>query len=253
MKKLLLTLLSTALAGLLLTGCVQMHMVSEIDKNGGGTASLKVSLSQVVTESMEEIAAMDEEQDMDLGAMTTLTRKELEKKVKGHGVKVKEFENGLVDGKQTLNVVFEFKDLEGFSFAMGEVMGGEGTGDGMAIFENGDGNFVLRSHAYDWPVDEDKAILIEEGDKSADAAEEMDPEKMQKQMELMGKLMGAMAEMDISMKITVPGDVVESNAPVVEGRTSIWTINAGNMMQNQGDLEPVIVFSGKGLKLKALE
>ena len=69
----------------------------------------------------------------------------------------------------------------------------------------------------------------------------------------MGKLMGAMSELDISMKITVPGDIINSNAPLVEGRTSIWTINQSNMMSSNQDMEPVITFSAKGLKLKALE
>ena len=51
---------------------------------------------------------------------------------------------------------------------------------------------------------------------------EADPEQMQKQMELMGKLMASISELDVSMKITVPGEIVESNAPTVEGNTSIW-------------------------------
>ena len=53
------------------------------------------------------------------------------------------------------------------------------------------------------------------------------------------------------MKITVPGDVIESNAPQVDGRTSVWKIDPTNMMEQQGELEPVITFSGKGLKIKA--
>ena len=73
---------------------------------------------------------------------------------------------------------------------------------------------------------------------------------MQKQMQVMGTLMGAMAELDVSLKITVPGDIIESNAPVQEGRTSIWAINSSNMMTAGQDMEPVITFSGKGLKIK---
>jgi hypothetical protein len=47
----------------------------------------------------------------------------------------------------------------------------------------------------------------------------------------------------------VPGDVVRSNAPKLAGRTSTWTINAGNMMSQQ-DVNPEIVFSGAGLAIK---
>ena len=60
-----------------------------------------------------------------------------------------------------------------------------------------------------------------------------------------------MSDLDILMKITVPGDVIESNAPQVDGRTSIWKIDSSNMMEQQGELEPVITFSGKGVKIKA--
>ncbi len=71
-------------------------------------------------------------------------------------------------------------------------------------------------------------------------------------MELMGKLMGSMSELDVSMRITVPGDVIEHNAPKQEGRTLIWEINADNMMSAGASMgEPLIVFSGKGLKIDA--
>ncbi len=62
-----------------------------------------------------------------------------------------------------------------------------------------------------------------------------------------------MGELDISMKMTVPGDIIESNAPTVEGRTSIWNIDSSNMMSGNTDMEPNIVFSGKGLKIKAVK
>ncbi len=251
MKKLILTLALSVLTSLLLTGCVQMHLDSEINKDGSGTASINMSLSQVVTESLDEISGMDPSQDMDLGALPDLTREELAKKVKSHGVKVKSFENGIVEGRQVLQVTFEFKDLEGFSYALKEVMGSEGDSAGMGIFKTAEGNFVLKSHDYDWPAKESAAA--EASVETTPAAPEMNSELMQKQMELAGKLMGAMAEMDISMKITVPGDIIESNAPTVEGRTSIWTIDSSNMMSQDTDMEPNIVFSSKGLKIKPLQ
>jgi len=56
--------------------------------------------------------------------------------------------------------------------------------------------------------------------------------------------------MDVRLEITVPGDIVSSNAPQTEGRTSIWSINSSNMMTAGQNTEPEIVFSGKGLKIK---
>ena len=73
----------------------------------------------------------------------------------------------------------------------------------------------------------------EEEEEPEDVSEEpaeMDPEMMGKQMELMGKLMSSLSELEVVMQITVPGDIVSSNAPIVEGRTSTWRIDQTNMM-----------------------
>jgi hypothetical protein len=127
-------------------------------------------------------------------------------------------------------------------------MGGE-AGDGMGIFDAGDGNYVLRSTSYDFPAEPAEE---EEEEIEPDAPAEQTPEQMQKQMALMGTLMSSLSELDVELRITVPGDVVSSNAPTVEGRTSIWSIDQSNMMQQDQDMDPEIVFSGKGLKLKPL-
>ncbi len=233
----------------MMSGCVQMHMDTEIKKDGSGVMDMTLSLSKVLTDAVEEMGT--EGMDDDIGNITELLdidKKELEKAVKGHDVKVKKYKRSVVDGRETLNVAFEFKNLEGLSFAMSEVMG-EGDG-GMAIIDLGDGQYALRPYEYNWPVSEEE--VAEEAEEEMDS-DDMDPEAMQKQMELMGKLMGAMGELEVSMKITVPGDIIESNAPVVEDRTSIWTINSSNMMTAGGDMEPNIIFSSKGLKLKAIK
>jgi hypothetical protein len=54
----------------------------------------------------------------------------------------------------------------------------------------------------------------------------------------------------------VPGDIVSSNAPAVEGRASTWIITQKDLMpQFEGAAsrnpmpQPEIVFSGKGLSI----
>jgi len=108
---------------------------------------------------------------------------------------------------------------------------------------------VLKTHTYDWPdiAEEDTEVEVE---MSMDSMADLDFDKIQNQMELMGKMMGAISELEMKMKITVPGDIVESNAHQVEGRTSIWAIDSSNMTSEDGDMEPHIVFSSKCLKLK---
>jgi hypothetical protein len=247
MHKFLLLLTLGALA-LLASGCVQMNMTSTIEKDGSGTMDMTISLSQVLTESMEELQAMNQDEGLeDLDEMMDLNRDEMQAKVKDHGVTIKKMENSVIDGRQTVQISLEFKDIEGMSFAMREFTS-EDSG-GLAIIDKGDGTYALRHYEYDWPP-------LEEEEESEDVSEEpaeMDPEMMGKQMELMGKLMSSLSELEVVMQITVPGDIVSSNAPIVEGRTSTWRIDQTNMMTAGTSMEPDIVFSAKGLKLKTVK
>jgi hypothetical protein len=248
-----------ALAATALTGCVQMQSDTIIEKDGSGTATMKLSLSPGMAEAMKEMEdlGMNEGQDMDVPEFDKITKEDLEKATKGHGVKITKFEKDTTDGNMMVDIGLEFEDLKGLSYVMGSIMGDD-PGDGMGIFETADGNYVLKQAFYDFPEEpaeeSEEAKSEEEGSLQTEGPVLTDEEKAQKQMALMGKMMGAMAEMDIKFTITVPGEVIESNAPVVEGNTSIWAINAGNMMSQQdNDMDPVITFSSKGLKIKPIK
>lgn len=242
------------IAPMILTGCVQLHSDTVIDARGGGESTIVISMSTAVSEAIAEM----EDLDMDGGpgdqmpAFSDIDRQVIESRVKDHGVEIKTFERATVDGRETLTIRYAFADMRGFSAALGAIMasGDDSDDNGLGIFDAGDGNFVLRSASYDFPAWEDPAP--EPADESTEDPATADPEAMQKQFEVMGKLMGAIGELDIVMKITVPGDVVSTNAPQQEGRTSIWAINAENMMSADQDMEPEIVFSGQGLKIEPM-
>ncbi len=247
MKRFLTMMLMVALAAMM-SGCIQMHMNTEIEKDGSGTMEMTMSLSAVVTEAINEMGTEGMDDDMEeIGDLMKMEKSELEESIKDLDVELVKFEQGIVEERETVQIKLKFKDLENLSLALRSIMGGEDNG--LAIVDNGDGNFVLRPYEYDWPPLPEEEVEADE----AEDTEEVDPEEMQKQMALMGKLMGAMGELDISMKMTVPGDIIESNAPTVEGRTSIWTINSSNMMSGNTDMEPNIVFSGEGLKIKPVK
>jgi len=263
MKKLAM-LAAVALIAMGLTGCVQLHSDTVIAKDGSGTASLTISLSPAMQDLFKDMKdlEMDQDQDMDFPVFDDIKKDDLAKAAEGHGVKIKKFEKAVVNGREQLDIVMDFEDLEGLSYVMSNVMGEE-PGDGMGIFETADGNFVLKEAHYDFPAPPAAPAAPAEGAEPAPEAESKDStespamtdeEKAQKQMEVMGKMMGAMAELDVKFTITVPGEIIESNAPTVEGNTSIWAINASNMMSQQGqDMDPVITFSSKGLKIKPLK
>ncbi len=252
MKSRFLTAAILAMSLMVVGGCIQMHSSTVIKKDGSGTAILKVSLSQSVAEAIKEMGDLDMDTGQDMPDFSDINKSDLEKAGKAHGVKITKFSRDDIDGRQGLNIEMAFKDLKGLSFVLNQVMGEGDKSGGLGIFDAGDGNLVLRSAEYDFPAAEEGAEETEADESSPMDASDMDPAKMQKSMELMGKLMGAISELDVRMEFTMPGDIISSNAPTTEGRTAIWTINSSNMMTVGQDMEPEIVFSGKGLKIKPL-
>lgn len=243
-------ILALVLAGsLTLSGCLQFHSETNIDEDGSGTATMMMSIGKDIAEALREMEDMDTGQgeDMDFPMFDEINGDEIREAGKDHGVKLTKFDKSDEGERLTIDIEMEFEDLKGLSYVMSKVMGGE-IGDGFGIFDAGEGNFVLKSATYDFPPEpEEEEEVVEE-----ETPAEPDPEQMQKQMELMGKLMGSIGELDVAFKITVPGDIIESNAPTVEGNTSIWAINSSNMMSQDQDMDPEIVFLGKGLKIKPL-
>ena len=98
-------------AGLLLSGCIQMHSTTVIEKDGSGTATLQLSLSEGVGEAIKEMQAMDMDmgggQDMDFPAFDEINKGDLEKAGKDHGVKIKKFSRDPINGREALFIAGE--------------------------------------------------------------------------------------------------------------------------------------------------
>jgi len=100
MKKLamLATISLIALAALSLTGCIQAHSDTVIEKDGSGTATLTMSMSPAMSEAirdMEELG-MTQGQEMEVPKFDDINKDDLVKAAKGHGVKITKFEKGKV-------------------------------------------------------------------------------------------------------------------------------------------------------------
>ena len=236
---------------LVFSGCLQAKFDTTLADDGSGTLSMTYSMSAEVAKTMAELSELGGEKGMDddMSFMPTdIDRAEFEKACGANGVKVKKFEESSPDGGKKMDIVLGFKSLEGLNKAMRDGMKGKNEGS-FGIFKRADGNYVLRSVKVAASEVEEPA---EEPEAEEEDASELDTAKAGKMMELMGRLMGSASELDVTMRITVPGDVIQHNAPKLEGRTLIWEINAENMMSSGASMgEPVIVFSGKGLKIDA--
>jgi len=231
-------------------GCMKIHTDTTIEKDGSGTATLYFSMAKEVAEAMEELSDMPNSQmDEAPPSPTAITKDEVEKAAAQYGVKVKKFEKFTDADRDGFEMELAFEHLQDLSYVLAGVMGG--GEDALCLFSTGDGNFLLTSTKLDLPDEPDEEFEVEAEADAAASPDDMSQEDMQKSMAVMQKMMAHMSDLDILMKITVPGDVIESNAPQVDGRTSIWKVDSSNMMEQQGELEPMITFSGKGVKIKA--
>ncbi|MBK8167153.1 MAG: hypothetical protein IPK64_14530 [bacterium] len=219
------------------TGCVQLRLDLDLDAKGGGTARIVMAADPQVLSARAELDRLGGQAlGPALPAFDVITRPYLQKRGAGHGVALVTFNKGSADGRSTLDCTLRFTDLKGVSWMLNDVaaaLGGAGLG-----YARGEGDhLVLRSKQYGFPA------------AAAPPAPPATGESARRQAELATTLIGAIGELDVSLNVTVPGDVVRSNAPQVAGRTSTWIINAGNLMSQQ-DVNPEIVFSGAGLAIK---
>ncbi|MBK7701549.1 MAG: hypothetical protein IPI34_01000 [bacterium] len=229
-----------------LAGCVQIKMATDIAKDGSGTYTMTYSVSQEVEQTINEMRALggDMAAEMDEAPdFSDFDRDDFTNKIGKHGVKLVAYTNDIKDGRRTVEMKLSYPDLISFSEAMGGSFGG---GGGMKITKNGAGDYVLASYQAQTP--EPEPTTEEAAPEDMNAA----MQNAAKSMELMGRLMAHISEMSMAVAITLPGDVIESNAHRVEGRTCFWEIDANNMMQAEG-MEPHVVFSGKGLSIKTAE
>jgi hypothetical protein len=236
-------LLFSLVAGLgLLAGCVTFHSSLVIGPDGSGTCTVDYSVSESVKQALAESGSLGGE-GKDMPSIEDFDRTEMEKRAKENGVTISSFEHKTVDGRESLAISMKFKDVTGLSRVMRTAGGDNGV---MAILRNADGNYVLTSIPDpNPPAAEPEKAAAEEETAAA-------PEDPAKAMEVMGKLMQSINELDVRMEITVPGDVLSSSAPAVEGRTSVWAINAANMMEAQNmTMEPEITFSKAGVNIDA--
>ncbi len=226
--------LMAAAALLAMSGCVKFNADLNIDGKGGGTASVKMSIATEVAQAHAGIVNMGVDMGMDVPPYDTITRPWLEKRAAGRGVTISAFDKGEAAGRRTLACTLSFADVKGISWLVNDLSAAMG-GTGLGLAATPDGNVALRTKHYSFPAPPRKA-----------PTPAPTPEQMQQQGDLAATLMGALSELDITVNVTVPGDIVRSNAPKVSGRTSTWAINVANVQQQ---IDPVVVFSGKGLAL----
>ncbi len=247
------------LAGLVMTlgtGCMQMHMDTDIGSDGSGTATVSFSMSREVADALAKLEELGGDgigsDETDMPDFDELDRATVEAACKESGVKLKDFSQTDDATGKSVRMEVAFADVTQLSRFLEATTADESeeTRDELRIEKLDDGNYRLKAVTVDLPAPtEDTGDMAEEDVDAGSMDDGM--ANMQESMQYMGVLMSKMNELDVRMTITVPGEIISSNAMEVEGRTSIWAINAANMMQAQDvEMEPDIVFSGKGVSIK---
>ena len=228
----LLLLPALALLAWTASGCVHMHMATVIDPDGGGACTVSYAIGREVADAVAALNALGAGPVAErLPALDSLGRDEVARICAAHGVTLVEHrDTGTATGRR-LDLRLSFDDVG----ALSAVLAGLGYGGGaIRIDANDDGSYSLRTAPADPPPPA--------------SADEMG--RMQRSMPHLGVLMAHLDELDVLMTITVPGDVIHSNAMEVEGRTSIWSVNAANVGHaTGGGMDPVIRFAGDGVAI----
>jgi hypothetical protein len=239
-------------------GCVKMHVDTVIDKDGTGTCTLTYAMSAEVAVAFEKLQASSGTADgTELGAsppsLKEMTRQRVETICQDAGVELVDHKYTDDENGVSLTLKIAFPDVSKLSSAL-NVLNSSADGteqEVLRIVATDDGNYLLTSATVPGAQTSDTASAEEEAEEEQEATEADDLAAMEESWEHMNVLMSHLGEMDMRLSFTVPGDVIHSNAMEVEGRTSIWTISAANMMQaEEMDMAPEIRFSGKGLKIK---
>ena len=247
MKRILTLVLLTLVA--LGTGCVKVHMDTTITADGSGTATISYTMSREVADALTKLMATNPgslTESGDFSDFMDLRRDKLAAACKTTGVELLDHQFKDDESGRELVMKLGFKTVGDLSRALGaldEDAGGK-EHEELRIERTEDGNYRL--HNVTVPGDGSTTEVVEETTGS-----EQDMARMQESMQYFGVLMSHMEEMDIRLTVTVPGEVISSNAMEVEGHTSIWAVNAANMMAAEDmDMEPNIVFSREGVTIK---
>lgn len=253
MRPLLFLMLAPAL--ILCAGCLKMHMDTVMEKDGSGTCTISTGTSREVFEALSKMEAASGGKGFDAFPMLPreMSRSHMEAVCRQAGVELLDHRIQEDADHVGWTMTVRFDDIGRLSAFQNAMSGSAGDAEieRLGILEAGDGDYVLTVVTVPGmspdPGDDD-----DDDDLDDDMLDDLyDMGGIQHAMESVGTLMSRIGELDVRLSITVPGDVIHSNAMEVEGRTSIWTLNAANMMHFEtADIQPEIRFSGKGLDLK---
>jgi len=255
-------------------GCMDYDETIHLNKDGSGTIEIRMAMDEEAYRSMLEMAE-EYGEDVD-GAMTDLSEEKIREQLAASGSKAKllRYEESTAGTDRVWEMKLSFEkpeDLAGLSET------GEESAAMFTFAPGADGNWryarILDPSGDAAVAGEEEAVPgLPEGMEEFDA-QSFDPEAMEEMMKELGEAMaemeGMMSEKDMeemsrsmealggfgeqmermekdaenrSFRFTVhfPGEVVESNAGAVDGKTAVWEYRLADMQGLEGSLTAVI-------------
>lgn len=235
-------------------GCVDYDERLTLNSDGSGRIEMRMAVDM---ESYETIRSLSDDMGDSDSPFAELDRVRIERSLKESGSKAKleqysEHEEG---GDKVWEIAFSFKstdDLVDISRAMDDE-----EGEVPFTFEKiSGGGWLFRRDLEQQGGSSSSSYSMGEGgmeipDMGEIDPQNFDPEKMQAQMEEMMKNMEKMQKQveshqakieeesvnrHIRFSVEFPGDVVESNATKVQGKTAVWEYRFNDLQKMNGEI-----------------
>jgi hypothetical protein len=225
-------LVSSAL--LALAGCIKLDQTLTLNADGSGSLRLRYGMSEDTIaqwEAMEQMAVLSGQRsppkrhmplDFDLGQV----RAELDAH-RTAGVGLTTLSSEVVEGWRFIDLEVAFEDVRALKR--------------VRLFKGS--RLAIR------PMGRDDYRITQEGGASArlwdDAAGR----------QLLEQIPGMLAGLRVVQTLVVPGDIIATNAPRVEGRRATWVFDIEadpDVMNTLTDTDLALTFEGRGLRLPTL-
>lgn len=227
----------------LLAGCIEVRMETDLNGDGSGHGEIEIAICPAVTAKLAETAHLTDMPRTEVGDIAELDDARLQVLAAPAGVTVSGFESRVIEGRRTVSFAMEFGSLEGYSWVLGNVF--DEVGDGLGVFAGQDGNLVFKEAQYDMSDLVGKVPALPERTDPGDEAMDMF-------MELRGVINAHVADARVVNVITVPGDVIDTDATAMEERTCTWELDFAAIRADKDALKPMIEFDGAGLSMKPM-
>ena len=218
------------LVGLVLTGCIKVDQTLTLNADGSGTLALRYGMPEQTLaqlKAMEQMAAQSDEtlsmrQETPFDFDPDQVRADFEAD-KPDGVELTALTSEVVDGWKFIDLTVTFEDIRALKRT--ELF----EDSQLAIERLGDGSYRITQAGGGEDV-------------SGDAAGQ----------QLMQQMTAMLAGLRIAQTIVVPGDIINTNATAVDGRSASWVFDIAedpNVINTLNETDLTLTFAGDGVTL----